>query len=332
MTTGVLLVINLALFTMLAIAAVTIARTRHLFTAAMLSGLFSLVSACIFVLQDAVDVAFTEAAVGAGMTTVLFLVTLAVSGAREQRYTRRRGLPAALSAIVTGAALLYASLDLPQYGAADTPVQQHPLTARYLEDSAREIGIPNVVTSVLASYRGYDTMGETAVIFAAAIGVLMLLGRAPRTPITQPPRPALQEQHSVLRIITKLLVPAILLFAFYVQFHGDYGPGGGFQAGVIFATGLILYALVFGLDAARRVVPVAALRVLVALGLLLYAGTGCVTLLLGGAFLDYDVLVPDDPVSGQHVGILIVELGVGITVASAMTLLYFAFAGRERTR
>jgi len=133
--------------------------------------------------------------------------------------------------------------------------------------------------------------------------------------------------HIVLRVIAKMLVPVILLFALYVQFHGDYGPGGGFQAGVIFAAGVILYSLVFGLEAGMRAVPPEVLRPLAALGVLIYGGVGVATLLLGGAYLDYDVLA-HDPVHGQHLGILLVELGVGITVASVLTLVYFAFAGR----
>lgn len=132
----------------------------------------------------------------------------------------------------------------------------------------------------------------------------------------------------VLRVVTKLLLPLILLFALYVQFHGDFGPGGGFQAGVIFATGIVLYALVFGLDAARRVVPPVAVLRGMPLGVLIYAATGFATLALGGGFLDYDHIHPADPAHGQHLGILIVELGVGVTVACTMISLFYAFAGR----
>ena len=138
--------------------------------------------------------------------------------------------------------------------------------------------------------------------------------------------------HSILRVVSKLLIPYILLFALYVQFHGDYGPGGGFQAGVIFAAGIILYALVFGLRAARCVAPPRAVETLIALGVLIFLGTGLVTMLMGGNFLDYSVLDPHDSSHGQHLGILIVELGVGITVAAVMVLIFFAFAGRERAR
>ena len=136
-------------------------------------------------------------------------------------------------------------------------------------------------------------------------------------------------RHVILRVLAKLLIPLIMLFALYVQFHGDYGPGGGFQAGVIFGAAIILYALMFGLEAAKAAFPPRVLELLVAFGLLLYGGVGIEAVLLGGEFLEYSVLA-HDPVHGQHLGILLVELGVGITVASVMVTLFFLFAGRGR--
>jgi multicomponent Na+:H+ antiporter subunit B len=133
----------------------------------------------------------------------------------------------------------------------------------------------------------------------------------------------------ILRVVAKLLIPIIILYALYVQFHGDFGPGGGFQAGVIFSVAFILYALVYGLETAERAMPEPVLRILASLGVLIYAGTGVATLLLGGNFLDYNVLV-DDPVAGQHIGILVIELGVGVTVSSVMLLVFFTFTGRGR--
>lgn len=138
------------------------------------------------------------------------------------------------------------------------------------------------------------------------------------------------KRYTIPRLGAKLLLPLILLFALYVQFHGDYGPGGGFQAGVIFGAGFILYALIYGLDNARRLVPPRLLRIGVSLGVLIYAGVGLMGLFLGGNFLDYGVLDHHDPVHGQHLGILLVELGVGITVSSVMMTIFYAFAGRGR--
>ncbi len=134
----------------------------------------------------------------------------------------------------------------------------------------------------------------------------------------------------ILHVVAKFLIPLIIVFSLYVQFHGDFGPGGGFQAGVIFSAAFILYALVFGLDAAEKIIPSQWLHMLAALGLVLYAGVGVVTLLLGGNYLDYTVLGATQ-IAGQHLGILLVELGVGITVGAVMLIIFFAFAGRGRT-
>ncbi len=136
------------------------------------------------------------------------------------------------------------------------------------------------------------------------------------------------KRHLVLRIVVKLLLPVILLFALYVQFHGDYGPGGGFQAGVIFGAGFILYTMIFGLRAAQQVARPWAIRAGIATGVLLYGGVGVVGMLLGGNYLDYSVLAHDQ-VHGQHLGILLVELGVGTTVSATMIAIFFAFAGRR---
>ena len=133
----------------------------------------------------------------------------------------------------------------------------------------------------------------------------------------------------ILRVASKLLIPLIIVFAFYVQFHGDYGPGGGFQAGVILSSAIILYGLVFGLDAAEQIIPPIMLRILASLGVVIYAGVGFVTLLLGGNYLDYSVLA-NTQIAGQHLGILLVELGVGITVFTIMLIIFFSFAGRGR--
>ena len=132
-------------------------------------------------------------------------------------------------------------------------------------------------------------------------------------------------EHLVLRVVSKLLIPPILLFALYVQMHGDYGPGGGFQAGVIFAAGLVLYGLVFGTEAVRAVAPPRLLVVLACLGVLLYAGVGVASIIGGGAFLEYGALAAD-ATHGNHVGIIIIEIGVGIAVASVMTIIFTALA------
>jgi multicomponent Na+:H+ antiporter subunit B len=131
----------------------------------------------------------------------------------------------------------------------------------------------------------------------------------------------------ILRVIAKMLMPFMLLFALYVQFHGDFGPGGGFQAGVIGAAAIIFYALIFGLPAARRLVPDRVVEAMVGAGVLLYAGVGFAGVALGGNYLDYFVL-GHDPVHGQHRGIFWVEAGVAITVSGVMLKIFYMFASR----
>jgi len=138
----------------------------------------------------------------------------------------------------------------------------------------------------------------------------------------------MRDPHALLRVISKFLIPLIALFALYVQFHGDYGPGGGFQAGVILAASVILYALIFGLDAAKAAFPPRWIRYGMTLGVLLYGGTGILSFILGGEFLNYGVFA-HEPSHGQHYGILAVELGVLCTVANVMVAIFYAFGSRQ---
>ncbi|MEJ2115371.1 MAG: DUF4040 domain-containing protein [Gammaproteobacteria bacterium] len=167
-------IVDVSLLTLLAVTAIILLRLHNLLAAILLSGIYSLLSAGLFVSLDAVDVAFTEAAVGAGLTTVLLLGAVAITG-REQSITRHsKVLPIAVTTI-TAATLIYGTLDMPIFGDPMAPIHTH-VAPRYIEMSGEEIGVPNIVTSVLASYRGYDTLGEVTVVFTAAIGVMLLLG------------------------------------------------------------------------------------------------------------------------------------------------------------
>ncbi len=167
--------IDLALLTMLILVAVAMLRSRHLFAVVMLSGIYSLLSAAFFVSLDAVDVAFTEAAVGAGISTVLMLAGMLLTVRREKPKTPGRA-PVALAVVLAmGAALFYATIDMPAFGDPQAPANNY-VGQEYVERTASEIPMPNIVTAVLASYRGFDTMGETMVIFTAGVAVLLLLG------------------------------------------------------------------------------------------------------------------------------------------------------------
>ncbi len=160
---------------MTAVVTVVIARQRNLFAVVILFGIYSFLMATVLLALDAVDVAMTEAAVGAGISTILFLSALHLGKGIEMKPLHKPFLPLVV-ALATGAALAYGTLGLPAFSDPEAPIHQH-VAKRYVEDGARETGVPNIVTAVLASYRGYDTLGEVTVVFTAGIGVIALLRR-----------------------------------------------------------------------------------------------------------------------------------------------------------
>jgi len=323
--TLVLDIAAVTLLVLLVLAGIGVVLVRDLFASVMLLGVFSFLMAVSFFLLDAADVALTEAAIGAGVSSVLLLATLSLTARQEKG--RDILLPAlTLLIAVAGGLLIFTSFDMPALGDPDSPVHSH-VAPRYLEQGPEEIDIPNIVTAVLASYRGTDTLGEVMVVFTAGIGVLMMLGLG-RRERRQESKPVGIKEHDVPRVVSKLLIPFILLFALYVQFHGEYSPGGGFQAGAIFAAAIMLYALVEGDARSREVLPDRVVLVLMAAGVALYLAVGFAGMLMGGEFLNYSVL-SHDPVHGQHMGILLIELGVGMTVAGVIVAIFHAFAGRR---
>lgn len=170
------LIINITLLAFLVIIAVAIVRITNLFATVMLFSIFSLLSATLFVVMDAVDVAFTEAAVGAGISTILMLTTLALTKDHNEKKptAHRPWLPIAV-VIITGIALVYGTLDIPRFNDPNAPAHSH-VAKYYSMNALSETGVPNIVTAVLASYRSFDTLGEVTVIFTAGIAVLILLG------------------------------------------------------------------------------------------------------------------------------------------------------------
>jgi len=177
------LAITLLLFFGLVTTAVSIAFVRSLFAVVMLSGVFSLLAALLFVVMDAVDVAFTEAAVGAGISTVLMLGTIALTARNEKKPERYSFVPL-IVVVLTGGVLIYGTLDMPEFGSPTAPVQTH-VGPDYIRKTPTDIDVPNIVTAVLASYRGFDTLGEVTVVFTAGLGVILLisgLGRRRRKP------------------------------------------------------------------------------------------------------------------------------------------------------
>ncbi len=255
--------------------------------------------------------------------------------------------------IVLGGILVYGSLDFPPWGDPGSPASTH-VSPYYIEKSEADTAVPNFVTSILADYRGFDTMFETTVIFTAAIACIFLL-RTFREEKTEtrfyrhipsgitlrvgkggkiPDKSAVFERidsewvpHSVIiRAVCRLIVPFIQLFALYVIAHGHHSPGGGFQGGVILGASFILYAISFNLRATIRRISERLAAILSAVGVFIYAGTGALCAVLGGMFLDYSALaglLGVDRVMARSHSILIVEIGVGIAVMAVMVTLYY---------
>jgi multicomponent Na+:H+ antiporter subunit B len=321
--------VDILLLAFIAICAIAILRLRDLFAATMMFGLFSLISAGLFTTMHAPDVAFTEAAVGAGISTILILATLAQTARREKSQAGRNVLVPLIVVWVTGAVLIYGTVDLPVFGdpAARGAQPRRALLHQRVAAADRHPEHGRLRARQLSRLR-HPRRGRRGVRGRGrrhlAAGAQAPAGRRR----VRAPRP---EKHEVLKVVASMIVPVIMLFALYVQFHGEYSPGGGFQAGVIFAASIILYALVFGLEAARRIIPPRVLGWLPATGVLIFGGVGVLTMALGGNFLDYNVLGAN-PQTAQQRGIIMIEIGVGVTVASVMLLIYFIFAERNRGR
>ncbi len=230
-----------------------------------------------------------------------------------------------LLTIAVGILLLMASLDLPNWGSPESPASKH-LSTHYIEKSIEETSVPNLVTSVLADYRGYDTMFETVVIFCAGITVLIVLRftHGEKDKSTKP-RPSRQDGDIILQTAARLLVPVMQLFALYVIAHGHHSPGGGFQGGVILGASFILLAISYDLKAVFKRFKKNSVLVLCSTGVLIYVGIGFTCLLLGRNFLAYAAwarFLGITEVEAHSRGMLGVEIGVAITVMAIMFSLY----------
>ena len=254
-------------------------------------------------------------------------------------------------AVLTGGLLIYATVDFPEWADPASPASMH-VSPHYIEKTMEETSVPNIVTAVLADYRGYDTMFETAVIFSAGVvcflllriflrnapeerlyrhvltGVTIRIKRGGRLPYSEDFKriDTLWTPHDlIIKTISRLLIPFIQLFGLYVIAHGHHSPGGGFQGGVILGASIILLAISYDLRTALRRIREKVDAILCAAGVFIYAGTGALCLLLGFNFLDYSALASVlhvDPVTARSHGILIVEIGVGITVMATMIWIY----------
>ena len=248
------------------------------------------------------------------------------------------------SVFLTGFLLMYAVLDFPDWGDPNSPASTH-LSTHFIQKTYEETKVPNLVTAVLADYRGMDTMLETAVIFVAGIAIIAILrrGKSPRQSTKRVPPNFSQtrknghgERDLIIRITSRLLLPPIQLFALYVIAHGHYSPGGGFQGGVILTASLILVALSFGLRGSLTWFSERRALVFANIGVLIFAGTGLIALILGENFLEYGVLEKiypaTDEVMAHSYTMLVVEIGVGFTVMSILFLIFANLASKGTLR
>lgn len=250
---------------------------------------------------------------------------------------------------LTGALLLYGTAEFPDWGDPSSPASVH-LSNHYIQHAVEQTQVPNLVTAVLADYRGFDTMFETAVIFCAGLACFLLLrdfsGRQERFYRHVPtgvilhvknPKKRIREGRQfeqidkdwvpsdiIIKTVCRILIPFIQIYALYVIAHGDFSPGGGFQGGVIFGSSLILFAISYNLKTLTRRIREHIFGIMAAVGVLIYVGIAALCMPFGKAFLDYSALKPLvwDPHHVRALGMLGVEIGVGIAVTAVMAVIY----------
>ncbi|RAP23553.1 sodium:proton antiporter [Candidatus Marinamargulisbacteria bacterium SCGC AG-343-K17] len=301
---------------------------RDLISAVIVFGAYSFLMCLIWTGMGAVDVAFTEAAVGAGVSTVFFIAVL-------YNTTRRiRFNPLDLSSKIfatflctaVGYLLFLGISDLPEWGDANSPVNTN-VAGYYVESAYKDTKVPNLVTAVLADYRGFDTMFETCVVFIAVLGIFMLLKKEDDE-VTDSSIESQTNDSLIIRVASRFMVPFIQLFGLYVVAHGHHSPGGGFQGGVILGASLILLAMAYDMKYVQNLLSMRKMIVFSALGVFIFAGWGLVPVFLGSNFLDYSAwaaLLPGtDAIMARSHSMLAVEVGVALTVMCGMYGIYMS--------
>jgi multicomponent Na+:H+ antiporter subunit B len=239
---------------------------------------------------------------------------------------------ALIAVALTGWLLMSAVSDFPDWGDPHSPANSYRLSQGYITETFPETSVPNMVTAVLADYRGYDTMFETVVIFTAGIAIIAILRRyGPKDKVVPEQKLYKKEPDLIVETTCRLMIPIIQLFALYVVAHGHHSPGGGFQGGVIFGASFILLALARDLQAAQKWVPENRILNLAGIGIFIYSGFGFLCLLLGSNFLDYSILhkvMGVTPIEARSHSMLGVEIGVAFTVAAIMFSIYSNLASK----
>lgn len=324
---------DLLILTLIVICGFFAIHVKDLLGAAVVFGAYSFLMCLLWTEMGAVDVAFTEAAVGAGVSTVLFIAAVHRSSrkvASRKSGKRLFGFIGLAAAGLLGAVLFYATGDFPSWADPASPASNH-LSPYYITHSLSDTAVPNLVTSVLADYRSFDTMFETTVVYVAGMAVLIIIGRCGAV---QPAANNCRDERnhmngyedSIIRFITRAILPFMQLFALYVVAHGHHSPGGGFQGGVILGASYVLLAISFDMKMVTATINERKNLLLANTGVLLYAGIGALALALGANFLDYSILhkiLPaTDAVMARSHAMLGVETGVAIAVAAIIIVIY----------
>lgn len=226
---------------------------------------------------------------------------------------------------LVGCLLVFAAKDFPEWGDAQSPASKSPISSHFIAETGVDTEVPNMVTAVLADYRGFDTMFETVVVFIAGMAVLAILKNSVKKGSVRFDHIVDVEPDLIVTNTVRLIVPVIQIFAFYVLAHGHVSPGGGFQGGVLMGASFILVALSWDLETALARFPMNRCMIVAAAGIILYGGIGLLSMFLGGEFLDYAELAKALPVSrevARYHAMLGVEIGVGLTVTAIMFALY----------
>ena len=237
--------------------------------------------------------------------------------------------------IAIGFLLIWAAQDFPEWGDVNSPASKATVSNHFIGNTGVDTEVPNMVTAVLADYRGFDTMFETVVVFIAGMAVLAILKGSVKGNAKRKDHEVDNEPDLIVTNTVRLIIPVIQIFAFYVLAHGHVSPGGGFQGGVLMGASFILIALSWDLEKALSRFPVEKCMLVAALGILLYAGIGLLSMFLGGEFLDYAELEKVLPVSremARYHAMLGVEIGVGFTVTAIMFVLYANLASEGRLK
>ncbi len=233
--------------------------------------------------------------------------------------------------ITMGLLMAYAGTGLPEFGDPKAPAAQH-VSNRYIQNAYHDAKTPNIVTVMIADYRSFDTFGETVVVFTAGLAVFFLLHVVRRTETTGIAELVARDPGMIIGVSTRIVVPIVQIFAFYVVFHGHYSPGGGFQGGALLAASILMQRVVFGRERSQRGFPSWLALPFGMIGVALFLATGLVSMLSGGEFLAYDAvpLQVDRPALLRNAGILLVEVGVAFAVMGILVSIFDDLTGQKR--